>query len=91
MSAENEKVRRTVIGRVVSDKMEKSAVVVVERKERHPLYGKYIRRSTKLHIHDEGNECMTGDTVSIEECRPISKSKSWRLVKIIERPEIRQE
>jgi small subunit ribosomal protein S17 len=89
MSTDMEQAKRTVIGRVVSDKMEKSAVVVVERKERHPLYGKYIRRSTKLHIHDENNECMTGDTVSIEECRPVSKSKSWRLVKIIERPEIR--
>lgn len=89
MSKENDKVARTVVGRVVSDKMEKSAVVMIERKIRHALYGKYIRRSTKLHIHDENNECRTGDTVSIEECRPVSKTKSWRLVKIIDRPEIR--
>ena len=89
MNDESKKVTRTVIGRVVSDKMDKSAVVIVERKVRHELYGKYIRRSTKLHIHDENNECQTGDTVSIEECRPISKTKSWRLVKVLERPEIR--
>lgn len=89
MSKENDKVARTVVGRVVSDKMEKSAVVMIERKIRHALYGKYIRRSTKLHIHDENNECRTGDTVSIEECRPVSKTKSWRLVKVIDRPEIR--
>jgi small subunit ribosomal protein S17 len=88
MSDTDAKVTRTVVGRVVSDKMEKSAVVMVERKVRHELYGKYMRRSTKLSIHDENNECKTGDTVSIEECRPISKNKSWRLVKVLERPEI---
>lgn len=88
MSDENAKVARTVVGRVVSDKMQKSATVMVERKVKHALYGKYIRRSTKLHIHDEDNECQIGDTVSIEECRPVSKSKSWRLVKVIERPEL---
>ena len=82
------KVNRTVVGRVVSDKMEKSAVVMVERKVRHKLYGKYMRRSTKLSIHDENNECRTGDTVSIQECRPVSKNKTWRLVKVLERPEI---
>jgi len=90
MSTEKAKVMRAVIGRVVSDKMEKSAVVVIERKVKHALYGKYMRRSTRLHIHDEKNECQIGDTVSIEECRPISKTKSWRLVKIIDRPEVRQ-
>ena len=84
--SEETKVVRTVTGRVVSDKMDKSAVVLVERKVRHPLYGKYIRRSTKLHVHDENNECQAGDTVTIQECRPISKSKSWRLVKVVERP-----
>jgi len=87
MSEANAKVARTVVGQVVSDKMEKSAVVMVERKVRHELYGKYMRRSTKLNIHDENNECKAGDTVSIEECRPISKSKSWRLVKVLERAE----
>ena len=88
MSEASAKEARTVVGRVVSDKMEKSAVVMVERKVRHPLYGKYMRRSTKLSIHDENNECRAGDTVSIVECRPISKNKSWRLVEVLERPEI---
>ena len=88
MSEASAKETRTVVGRVVSDKMEKSAVVMVERKVRHPLYGKYMRRSTKLSIHDENNECRAGDTVSIVECRPISKNKSWRLVEVLERPEI---
>ena len=85
MSEEN-KLVRTVAGRVVSDKMEKSAVVLVERRVRHPLYGKYIRRSTKVHIHDENNECRVGDTVTIQECRPISRTKSWKLVEVVERP-----
>jgi small subunit ribosomal protein S17 len=85
MSEENNLIR-TLTGRVVSDKMEKSAVVLVERRVRHPLYGKYIRRSTKLHIHDENNECREGDTVTIQECRPVSRTKSWKLVKVVERP-----
>ena len=76
---------RTVTGRVVSDKMDKSITVLVERKVAHPIYGKYVKRSTKLHAHDEQNECNMGDTVSIQECRPISKSKSWRLVKVLEK------
>jgi small subunit ribosomal protein S17 len=76
---------RMVTGRVISDKMDKSITVLVERKVPHPLYGKYVKRSTKLHAHDEQNECNEGDTVSIEECRPISKSKSWRLVKVLEK------
>ena len=83
---ENAKIRRTVTGRVVSDKMDRTVTVMIERRVRHPLYGKYVRRSTKLHVHDENNECQTGDTVAIEECRPLSKSKSWRLVRVIERP-----
>jgi small subunit ribosomal protein S17 len=80
-----EKVLRTQIGSVVSDKMDKSATVLIERKVKHPLYGKFVKRSTKLHIHDENNECSTGDTVQITECRPISKTKSWALVKIVEK------
>jgi small subunit ribosomal protein S17 len=76
---------RTVTGRVISDKMDKSITVLVERKVAHPIYGKYVKRSTKLHAHDEQNECNMGDTVSIEECRPISKSKTWRLVKVLEK------
>ena len=76
---------RTMTGRVVSDKMDKSITVLIERKVKHPLYGKYIKRSTKIMAHDENNECGIGDTVSISEGRPISKSKSWSLVSIIEK------
>ncbi len=83
--SEQAKNTRTVTGRVVSDKMDKTVTVLVERKVAHPIYGKYVKRSTKLHAHDEMNECNMGDTVSIEECKPLSKSKSWRLVKILER------
>jgi small subunit ribosomal protein S17 len=79
------KVTQTITGRVVSNKMNKSATVLVERKVPHPLYGKYIRRSTKLHIHDENNECQEGDLVTIRECRPMSKTKFWTLVKVVER------
>ncbi|MFP4648285.1 MAG: 30S ribosomal protein S17 [Halorhodospira sp.] len=80
-----EKNTRTVNGRVVSDKMDKTLTVLVERRVKHPLYGKFIRRSTKLHAHDEGNEGREGDWVAIQECRPLSKNKSWRLVKVLER------
>ncbi len=83
--SEDSKLIRTLTGRVVSDKMNKSAVVMVERKVRHPLYGKYIRRSTKMHIHDENNECRQGDTVTIRQCRPIPKTKSWQLLEVVER------
>ncbi|MCW8829483.1 MAG: 30S ribosomal protein S17 [Gammaproteobacteria bacterium] len=83
--SEEAKNTRTVMGRVVSDKMDKTITVMVERQVAHPIYGKYVKRSTKLHAHDENNECKMGDTVSIEECRPLSKSKSWRLVKVLER------
>jgi len=83
MSAE--KRTRTVTGRVVSDKMDKTITVLVERKEKHPIYGKFVKRSTKLHAHDEKNECQMGDTVTIAETRPTSKSKSWALVRIEER------
>ena len=81
--SEEKNLVRTLTGLVVSDKMDKSAVVMVERRVRHPLYGKYIRRSTKLHIHDENNQCKQGDTVSIQQCRPMSKTKSWALVEVI--------
>lgn len=76
---------RTLQGRVVSDKMDKSIVVAIERKVKHPIYGKYIKRTTKLHAHDETNQCAMGDVVSIKECRPLSKTKSWTLVEIIEK------
>jgi len=74
---------RTEFGRVVSDKMDRTITVLVEHKIKHPLYGKYIRRSTKLHVHDENNECNEGDQVTITECRPMSKTKSWKLVEIV--------
>ena len=76
---------RTLVGQVVSDRMDKTLTVLVERRVRHPLYKKYIRRSTKMHAHDENNEGHVGDTVSIQECRPISKTKAWRLDRVIER------
>jgi small subunit ribosomal protein S17 len=75
---------RTVVGRVVSNKMNKSVTVVIERLVRHPVYGKFIRRTTKIFAHDENNQCQQGDKVAIAECRPISKHKSWRVVEIIE-------
>lgn len=78
---------RSLQGVVVSDKMDKSVTIQVERKVKHPLYKKYIRRSTKFHAHDENNDCRIGDTVVIEQCRPISKLKSWRLVEVIGRAE----
>jgi len=85
--SENTEVRRTVTGKVVSNKMDKTVTVLIERKVKHPVYAKYIRRSTKLHVHDAENACQEGDTVTIEECRPLSKSKSWRLVEVVGRSE----
>lgn len=76
---------RTLQGLVVSDKMDKSIVVIVERRVKHPLLGKFIRRSTRIHAHDANNECRTGDTVIVQECAPISKTKTWKLVEIKER------
>ena len=77
--------RRTINGRVVSDKMDKTVSVSVERLIKHPVYGKYIRRTTKVLAHDEGNECKTGDQVTISECRPMSKNKAWQVVNVVER------
>lgn len=74
---------RSVTGTVVSSKMDKTVSVMVERQVKHPLYKKYIRLSTKLLAHDENNECGQGDTVLIEECRPLSKHKSWRLLQVV--------
>lgn len=79
------KAQRTVMGRVVSDKMDKTVSVAIERVVKHPVYGKYIRRTTKLMAHDESNECKTGDRVTISECRPIAKNKAWRVVDVVER------
>jgi small subunit ribosomal protein S17 len=85
MSESTEQTPRTVLGRVVSNKGDKTIVVMTERRVSHPLYGKYIRRSTRLMAHDEENACSEGDVVSIAECRPLSKRKSWRLHEIVER------
>jgi small subunit ribosomal protein S17 len=80
-----EKAARTLTGIVVSNKMNKTISVSVERLVKHPTYGKYVRRTTQLLAHDENNECRAGDTVAIAECRPLSRHKAWRLVRVIER------
>ena len=82
---EETKAKRTVTGRVTSNKMDKTITVMVERKVKHAVYGKYIKRSTKLHAHDASNECNEGDLVTIVSCRPLSKSKKWMLENIVER------
>ena len=74
---------RTLQGRVTSNKMDKSITVAIERQVKHPIYGKYIKRTTKIHAHDETNQCNEGDLVAIRECRPLSKTKSWTLVEVI--------
>lgn len=79
------KLRKTRIGMVVSNKMDKSIVVTVERKVKHPIYGKFVKKTTKFMAHDESNNCGIGDTVLIMETRPLSKTKNWRLVEILER------
>lgn len=83
--AEAQSLVRTLTGRVVSDKMNKSIVVMIERRVKHPVYGKYLSKSTKIKAHDESNECGEGDLVTIAESRPISKTKSWTLVKVEQR------
>ena len=83
--SEEAKVERSLMGRVVSDKMDKSIVVLMERQVKHPMYGKFIKRSKKYHVHDENNECREGDTVTFKECRPLSKTKHWTLIKVVER------
>ena len=85
MSEEKAKGKRAVLGRVVSNKMDKTVSVAIERLIKHPVYGKYIRRTSKVLAHDAKNECQIGDRVSISECKPISKSKSWAVVDVIER------
>ncbi len=79
-----EKRTRTVTGKVVSNKMDKTITVMIERRVKHPVYGKYITRSSKVHAHDESNQCGIGDTVVVAESRPISKSKSWKLMEVVE-------
>jgi small subunit ribosomal protein S17 len=80
-----EKRKRTLVGRVVSDKMDKTVSVAIERLIKHPAYGKYIRRTSKVMAHDENNECKAGDRVAISECRPVSKNKAWTVVNVVER------
>ena len=82
---EERQIRRERVGTVVSNKMEKSIIVVVKRKVKHPIYGKFVNKTSKFVAHDEENTCNEGDTVKIMETRPLSKSKNWRLVEIIER------
>jgi small subunit ribosomal protein S17 len=88
--SEEVKTQRTIVGRVVSDKMDKTVSVAIERMIKHPVYGKYIRRTSKVLAHDANNECKPGDRVAIAEGRPISKNKSWSVVNIIERAVDRQ-
>ena len=83
MTAE-QKTARTATGRVVSNKMDKTVTVLIERRVKHPVYCKYITRSSKIHAHDENNECGMGDVVTVQETRPISKSKSWKLLRVEE-------
>lgn len=80
-----EKKIKTLLGKVVSDKMDKTSVILVEWREKHPLYGKYVKKSTKYHVHDESNTCREGDFVNITETRPYSRTKKWRLVNVVER------
>jgi len=86
---EQSQIQRTLTGKVVSNKMDKSITVLIERKVKHPVYGKYITRSTKLHAHDEQNVCQEGDVVTISECRPLSKTKNWTLVEVVEKADLR--
>ena len=83
--AHRKTILQTLTGRVVSDKMDKTVTVLVERLVKHALYGKYIRRSSKLHAHDEDNSCNEGDIVRVTECRPMSKTKNWRVIEVVAR------
>ncbi|MFL3655559.1 MAG: 30S ribosomal protein S17 [Halioglobus sp.] len=78
-----EKRARLVTGKVVSNKMDKTITVLIERREKHPVYGKYMTRSSKIHAHDEGNQCGIGDTVTVSESRPLSKTKTWKLLEVV--------
>ena len=84
-SEETKKGQRTIVGRVVSDKMDKTVSVAIERLIKHPVYGKDIRRTSKVLAHDAANECKAGDRVAISECKPVSKNKSWAVVNVVER------
>ena len=86
--SENAKNQRSLTGKVVSDKMDKTVTVLVERQVMHPVIGKVVRRTKKYHAHDEGNEAKAGDTVVIVECRPLSKTKAWKVAKLVERARV---
>ncbi|AMO37521.1 MULTISPECIES: 30S ribosomal protein S17 [Thauera] len=88
MSEQVQKVRRALVGRVVSDKMQKTVTVLVESRVKHPLYGKIITRSAKYHAHVEDGVAAAGDLVEIEECRPISRTKTWRVAKVLEKARV---
>ena len=85
VKATDTKAQRTVTGRVISNKMDKTVSVSIERLIKHPVYGKYIRRTSKVMAHDANNDCNEGDRVAISECRPVSKNKSWQVVNVLER------
>lgn len=85
MSEQQQTSSRTLTGRVVSNKMQKTITVLIERRVKHPIYGKFITRSTKIHAHDEENKCQIGDTVTVQQSRPLSKTKAWRLMSVVER------
>jgi small subunit ribosomal protein S17 len=83
--ADERNARKVRVGLVVSDKMDKTITVAIERQVKHPIYGKFVKKTTKLHAHDEANDAHAGDTVRIQETRPLSKTKRWRLVEVVER------
>lgn len=83
--SDNQKSARIITGKVISNKMDKSITVLIERRVKHPVYGKYVTKSSKVHAHDESNQCQRGDTVTVKEVRPISKTKTWSLVSVDEK------
>lgn len=83
--SDNQKSARTITGKVISNKMDKSITVLIERRVKHAVYGKYVTKSSKVHAHDESNQCQQGDTVTVKEVRPISKTKTWSLVSVDEK------
>ena len=83
--SDNQKSARTITGKAISNKMDKSITVLIERRVKHPVYGKYVTKSSKVHAHDESNQCQQGDTVTVKEVRPISKTKTWSLVSVDEK------
>ena len=85
MNNETESTPRVIQAKVVSSAMDKTVVVTIERKVKHPLYGKYIRKTTKLHVHDPENDCQIGDIIEIKQCRPISKTKTWQFVNVVKK------